>query len=223
MKLLRRPGLGQEMGEMLLAAMEGALAHLWTALPARVERFDPDRSCVDCQPLIQVVVADELGRELPYELPLLVDCPVQFPRGGGFALTFPIAPGDEGLVVFASRCIDSWWQDGRIEPPAELRAHDLSDGFYLPGVRSLPNVEGAIDASDVTLRSVDPAGPRVSLTPGGAARVYAPASVTVESGGTVDVTAATVNITGTLVINGQPYLAHTHSDPEGGSTGGVNP
>ena len=31
-----------------------------------------------------------------------------FPGGGGFALTFPVAAGDECLVVFASRCIDDY-------------------------------------------------------------------------------------------------------------------
>ena len=53
-------------------------------------------------------------------------------------ITLPIKPGDEVLVVFASRCIDSWWQSGQISPQVELRLHDLSDGFAIPGPRSVP-------------------------------------------------------------------------------------
>ena len=64
--------------------------------------------------------------------------PVVFPGGGGFALTFPVAAGDECLVVFASRCIDAWWQSGGVGEPMEPRMHDLSDGFALIGVRSQP-------------------------------------------------------------------------------------
>lgn len=53
-------------------------------------------------------------------------------------MTFPLAPGDECLVVFASRCIDSWWQLGGVQGQAEFRMHDLSDGFCIPGPKSQP-------------------------------------------------------------------------------------
>ena len=39
-------------------------------------------------------------------LPLLVDVPVVFPRGGGVTLTLPVVPAMSAFVVFADRCID---------------------------------------------------------------------------------------------------------------------
>jgi hypothetical protein len=71
-------------------------------------------------------------------IPLLLDVPVLFPGAGGYALTYPVKAGDEGLVILASRCIDSWWTRGGVQAQAELRMHDLSDGFFLPGFRSNP-------------------------------------------------------------------------------------
>ena len=48
-------------------------------------------------------------------------------------MTFPLSEGNEGLVVFASRCIDNWWLSGGVQSQAEVRMHDLSDGFFIPG------------------------------------------------------------------------------------------
>ena len=69
--------------------------------------------------------------------------------------TYKVKPGDECLVVFASRCIDAWWQSGGIQSPAEARMHDLSDGFAIPGPWSqAAKIEG-VSASAVQLRSDD--------------------------------------------------------------------
>jgi hypothetical protein len=76
-------------------------------------------------------------------LPLLINVPIVFPASGGFLLTLPLAAGDEVLVVFASRCIDSWWQSGGVGRPMEARMHDLSDGFAIPGPRSQAKLPGA--------------------------------------------------------------------------------
>ncbi|MFZ5936579.1 Gp138 family membrane-puncturing spike protein [Pseudomonas sp. HS6-2] len=111
-------------------------------------------TCV-VQPAIQSFVTADDGSMVLTTLPLLLDCPVQFPAGGGCTLTFPVKPNDECLVVFASRCIDSWWQSGGIQAQAELRMHDLSDGFALLGFRSQPRVIGGISLQAVQLRSDD--------------------------------------------------------------------
>jgi hypothetical protein len=79
-----------------------------------------------------------------------------FPGGGNFTLTFPLIANDEGLLVFSARCIDSWWQSGGIQTQAELRMHDLSDGFFIPtGGMSQPNIPGNINATATELRTKD--------------------------------------------------------------------
>ncbi|MDI3653270.1 Gp138 family membrane-puncturing spike protein, partial [Pseudomonas aeruginosa] len=139
----------------LAVAFNGLQSKLWTALPGIIQSFDAVAMTCTVQPAVQGLVRDEAGNQSPADLPLLLDCPVQFPAGGGCTLTFPVKPGDECLVVFASRCIDSWWQSGGIQAQAELRMHDLSDGFALLGFRSQPRVIGAVSTNSAQLRSDD--------------------------------------------------------------------
>jgi hypothetical protein len=70
-------------------------------------------------------------------MPVLNDCPVLWQGGGGVTAVFPIAAGDECLVVFSSRCIDNWWALGGVQDAPEFRMHNLSDGFALVGVRNV--------------------------------------------------------------------------------------
>ena len=103
--------------EAIRAAFDGMAAGLWTAMPAIVQSFDPAKMTLVAQPAIKGRVRGKDGTISFVEMPLLVDVPVLFPSGGGFSLTFPIAQGDEALIVFADRCIDAWWQSGGIQQP----------------------------------------------------------------------------------------------------------
>lgn len=151
----RRERVNDEV-EATRAALEGKQAELWTALPGTVESFDPVAMTVVVQPNIKGQVQDERGKASSVNMPLLVDVPVVFPSGGGFTLTHPIKKGDECLVVFASRCIDGWWQNGGIGGTPDERMHDLSDGIAYVGPRSQPRkLDPPVDAENVQLRTDD--------------------------------------------------------------------
>ena len=157
--------------EAMRSALFGAQSRLWTSLPGIVDSFDPARMVCNVQPTITALARRDDGVIDEIQMPLLLDCPVVFPGGGGVTLTFPIAPGDEVLVVFASRCIDSWWQLGGVQGQAELRMHNLSDGFVLPGVRSQPR-RLPVDTTAAQLRSDDGAT-YIEILPGGKVRIQA--------------------------------------------------
>jgi len=142
----------------LREALDGYRAGIWTALPGIIQSFQsgPGRppTC-SVQPAIKMRVRQQDGTVVSVALPVLVDCPVQFPAGGNCTLTFPVSEGDECLVVFASRCIDAWWQSGGVQEQAELRMHDLSDGFVLLGFRSVPRALANVNGSAAELRTDD--------------------------------------------------------------------
>ncbi len=177
--------------------LDGRQSRIWTALPGIIESVDLSAMTVSVQPAIQGVVTNPDGSYNYVKLPLLVDVPIIFPNGGGFSLTFPIEQGDECLVMIASRCIDSWWQNGGIGIPMEDRMHDLSDGFCLVGPRSQPNVIGSVSPTTTQLRN---------------------------HGGTVmvEVTNTRVNIlgdvyvTGDVIANGISLVSHIHSNVTNG-------
>lgn len=140
----------------LLAAFQGQQTTLWTAMPGIITTaLDINKRTVSVQPALRARVQAPDGSFSWVQMPLLVDCPVVFPSGGNCTLTFPIAPGDECLVVFASRCIDAWWQSGGVQNQADFRMHDLSDGFVFVGAQSVPNVIPNISPNTVQLRSND--------------------------------------------------------------------
>lgn len=158
-------------------AMRGVQGRIWTALPGIIQSFDPAAMTCSVQPALQGTLSDpKTGKAANANLPLLVDCPVQFQSGGGVTLTMPIAQDDECLVIFASRCIDAWWQNGGIQPPMVYRMHDLSDGFVIPGVWSQPRVLSGVSTTTAQMRStdgstmfeLDPAAQKINMTaPGG--------------------------------------------------------
>lgn len=214
--------------ESLRLAMESHQSKMWTAMPGIVGSVNFDAQTVSVQLAVKGSVSSADGANQLVNLPLLVDVPIVYPRAGGFALTFPIAAGDEVLVVFGSRCIDSWWQSGAISAPAEYRMHDLSDGFAILAPTSQPKKLTGVSGTNVQLR--DTAGTTmVEITPGGTVRVLG-ASL-------IDITAPTINLTGDInmtgnitatgqmtqtggmTIGGITFGSHKHPDPQGGATG----
>lgn len=153
MERSERAGITTTLLEILSDSIK---SDMHTAIPGIIQSFDPTRQTAEIQPAIQARVTKQGGTFIWVNLPKLVDCPVFFPSGGGFTLTFPINNGDECLVVFSERCIDAWWQAGGYQNiQSDLRIHDLSDGFAFVGFSSNPRVINGISGSSTQLRSDD--------------------------------------------------------------------
>ena len=112
------------------------LSTLHCALPGIVTAFDPVTQTVTVQPAMRSRLSGSSDTLL---LPLIHDVPVFFPGSRHAAMTFPIEPGDECLLIFADSAIDRWFETGEAEAPESMRHHDLSDAFAFVGFRSRPN------------------------------------------------------------------------------------
>ena len=157
----------------------------------------PGEQTVTVQPAIRERIKDQYGNFSYVNLPLLVDVPVQWPRGGGFLLTFPINPGDECELSFCDSCIDAWWSNGGVQNPMEQRRHDISDAVAKVGITSQHNPIGNYNMSAVELRN-EAGTVKLSLSASG------------------------VNITGGLTVDGVAFAPHYHLAPAGGgNTGGA--
>ena len=133
------------------AVSDESAKRMRVALPGRIVSFDDKTQTAHVQPQIKQVLVDGTVQDLP----VLQDVPVQFPRGGGFVLTFPVAEDDECLLVFADRCIDGWWQSGEASEPMDYRLHDLSDAMAVVGISSIPHAVQAFDTDAAALRLLD--------------------------------------------------------------------
>jgi hypothetical protein len=120
--------------EVLRVAIEYSLSDLHTALPGRIETYDPATQKANVKPLIKRLVATQSGEELIEELPIIPQVPVVFPRTTAFHITFPVEAGDHVLLVFNERSIDNFVAgDGEDTDPDEFRMHDLTDAVALLG------------------------------------------------------------------------------------------
>lgn len=55
-------------------------------------------------------------------------------------ISFPINKGDECVLLFSDREIESWFINGDINPLGYPRMHDITDAVALIGIRSMPNM-----------------------------------------------------------------------------------
>lgn len=188
------------------------------ALPGIIRSFDPETvTCdVDVAIIARMTKPGTVEEDYQYEsvrYPILVDLPVVFPRGGGVTLTFPIKEGDECLIVFSSRSIDFWWQNGGVQERADGRVLDLSDAFVIPGPQSQVKKISGISTSAAQLRTDDGAA-FVEVAAGGAITIT---SSQITLNGPVQVN-GTITSTGDQTANGISQINHTHGGVQSGGS-----
>ena len=187
------------------AALDGRQARIRTAGPGIVTAVNLAAQTVTVQLAIQGAIDSPDGTTQNVNMPLLADVPICWPRAGGFALTMPIAIGDEVLVVYGDRCIDSWWQSGGIGAPLSPRMHDLSDAFAILAPTSQPRKLANVSTTAMQMRN-EAGTAYIELTAAGAINLVGTA-ISATASGAVGITSAslrhnTVNVGATHVHGG---------------------
>ena len=137
--------------------------------------------------------------------------------------TFPLTQGMECILLFNDRELETWFINGGSNIQAYPRMHDLTDAIAIVGIRSLPQMIQILTdclhlfygQSDLQLKAEQTiiASPQVDINGTNAVNIDS-SNITIDGD--------TINITGNLIINGQAYTAHTHTNGnEGNPTGGV--
>lgn len=143
-------------------------AQMWTMLPGVVNKWNypsSGQNTVHAVPGMVGYRRQKDGSWMAEPMPEHQDVPVKFVGGGGFHFTHPIAQGDEGMLLYSSRCIDGFWKNGG-SPPAEqpdyaipteagVRMHDLSDACFIPATLSDKKKLQNISKTTAQLRSTD--------------------------------------------------------------------
>lgn len=114
-------------------------------------RFNAEQQTVSLSVQVKQLLSD--GKSVL--IPPLVDVPVSYPKGGGFAVTFPLRAGDEGIAIFSERCIDGWFQSGNASEPLDYRLHDLSDAMFIPGISALPHTVKNFFTDGLSLQTLE--------------------------------------------------------------------
>jgi hypothetical protein len=178
--------------------IDSRLKDLHTSMPGIVVTFDHINQLASVQPAVKrIFVSSDGDKEVltPSDLPILINVPVIFPRGGGFSLTFPVTEGDECLLVFCERSIDNWHETGKIKVPGARRFHSLSDATAFVGLSSLPNKIPDYDPVNVQLKK-DDHSVYITVENDGGLDVHANNDITINSNS--DVTLTCVNLEATV-------------------------
>lgn len=111
-------------------------ADLHVALPGQVESYDAAKQVADVKPMVKRVSRDQDDVRTVDAMPTLSAVPVAFPRGGGYLMTFPLNPGDTGLLVFAERDIGAWRASAQDSDPSDEGLHTLAGAVFYPGLHT---------------------------------------------------------------------------------------
>lgn len=138
-----------DLTQVLKLVMDRSNAKIRTIIPGRIAGFDPQTQRCSATPAVQSYYYDvDLEEPVAYEPPQITNCPVWFPAGGGFQITYPLADGDDCLILCAERSIDEWMATGNASSaPRDLRRFDFSDAIVLPGIRPAARPLDINDAS----------------------------------------------------------------------------
>lgn len=141
-------------------AIQSALAGMMVCLPGKVVAFDPKKQSAQVECGIQKQVNGKFQT-----IPVLSNVRVQFSGDGEWYFYHQVKPGTEGLIHFSQRAIDTWLEQGGPVAPHELRMFSAEDAFFVPGIRSNPNLIPDFVNEGVGLSSYDGAT-RIAMTNG---------------------------------------------------------
>jgi hypothetical protein len=138
--------------------IENRLKELHTSMPGIIQSFDAVSQTASVQPAVKRIfktTEEDVEILTPVDLPILINVPVHFPRGGGYSMTFPVKKGDECLLEFCERSIDNWYRTGEVKEPLDRRFHSLSDATATVGLSSKPNAVPNYSTTSVQIKKDD--------------------------------------------------------------------
>lgn len=138
----KRPTLG----EAVRLALESWARDVHTAIPGRIESYDAAKQVADVLPVIRDARPDELDDTELFEPPVIPNVPVCWPRGGGYALHFPLAKGDYVILLFQEAATGHWRESGEVSEPGDLTRFGFGYPVAFPGIA--PNAGALADAPD---------------------------------------------------------------------------
>ena len=193
--------------ETLRVIIDANNAQIWTGMPGIVVAIDYDDQTISVQPTIQGIITKPDGTNKNVNLPVLPKVLFQSFGNFDFAVTAPLKVGDEVYVQFASRCIDGWWDTGRISQQLEIRMHDLSDGVASLGYRSRPNSLPSFSRDSLQIRNRQ-GDCFIELNPSKNVKITTPAMVEIIANSVnvtaqeTTITSAEITMNGNVAVNG---------------------
>lgn len=162
------PGLiTPTLAEALREYAAAQTARMHVALPGTVIAYDAGTGLADIELQVTDSFEDDDGDIVKEDYPTLIGVPVVFPRSKKAFFAWEVEPGDRVAVMFASQAIDPWIGTGTKSAPGDLRRHDLSHAFAVPGLYPMTEPVPAGDRQAGGAAIGIPGGNQIRFTPVG--------------------------------------------------------
>jgi hypothetical protein len=197
--------------DVIEEAIHARMVVTHTAIPAIVKEVKASTVTVQVAVKRLFDIGEEKLEARPYLM--IPDVPVVFPSAGDFSLAFTIVVGDEGLLHFCEKDIQTFLQSGKLSTPTSLRKHALEDAVFVP-TRLSDAKRVAIPADGIVMR----AGANTITINASGISIQGDVNITgaVTTSGTIhsdaDVTADTISLKN-----------HVHTESGGNNTSPPNP
>lgn len=126
-----------DLGAVLKYTNNSILQKLNCIKPAIVQSFDAESLTVNVQIAEKKIIGinkDGTNKVADYpeiKAKICYACPF---------ITYPIEQGQECLLLFSDREIESWFITGQAQTPSYTRMHSITDAFAIFGIRSIPQM-----------------------------------------------------------------------------------
>lgn len=187
----------QDLVQQVEETAKSVINDIHTALPGRIESYDPNSNLAVIQPIGRFMTPDK--KSLTY--PTLVDVPLMFPysQKSDTGVTFPISSGDFCLIIISEVELDQWRKNEKSNAPLKF---DLTSAIAIPGL-ILGGVSSTSKACGKGAVIINSGGIEISVSHGGIDII---GNVTIKGN---------LNVSGVGEIGGIVMNTHTH--------GGVSP
>lgn len=232
----KSPAIDGNLGAALAFIFQKMMQKMDGQLPARVVSYNRATNRAMVQPLISIIGTNgqALGRAPIAAVPVLAL------GGGNFFVNFPLGQGDLGWIEASDRDISLFLQSSQQASPNDGRIHSFEHGRFVPdvydkytfapdaGAMVISSLDGStrivMSAGKIQLfaAEVDINSTTFNINNAGAMTINTGTYSQNTTGGAGSTTTGNVNLPLNTTINGRTFMGHTHTDPQGGNTGGVN-
>lgn len=207
--------------ELLNTIISNKLADMNICMPAKIIGYDHTKRKAKVQPALNQRYND--GEVV--KLPIIFNVPVIHPSSGGASIIFPVAIGDDVLLVFSQRSLEEWLQNGEQVTPDDPRQNDLTDAIAFLGLNPFNKISFAENNEDLLISY---SGSKIRFKNSGShllqieaenieivgakeIKLNSTTEVKLVSSTEIKIEAPEIRLNGDVKINNQSYNTHIHS------------
>lgn len=148
--------------QLLQDVLDRRLGEVHVSMPGRIKSYDASTQLAEVECLLNPTLMTAEGEET-IVIGVISNVPIEFPSGGGYFISFPLAAGDPVKLTFHDYSLDVWMQRGGVVDVKDLRSHHQSDASAYPGLRAKPEKLTSASASKLVIGKDDDASMQITI------------------------------------------------------------